>query len=79
MIIQWLAASVAGVPFLVYYTAGHLDLAKLDTVCRILIDRKWSVKDLAEATLRYSGQVLHGRETSPSLFEEIIGVDRSAS
>ncbi|KAJ8971140.1 hypothetical protein NQ314_000872 [Rhamnusium bicolor] len=47
VIIQWLAASVAGVPSLIYYTYGHQQLVKLDTVCRILVDRKWTVKDLA--------------------------------
>ncbi|XP_019867161.2 uncharacterized protein LOC109596122 isoform X2 [Aethina tumida] len=77
VIVQWLAASVAGVPALIYYTYGHQNLVKLDTVCRILVDRKWTVKDLAEATLRYSSQVLHGRENSRTLFEELIGVDRT--
>ncbi|CAH0558173.1 unnamed protein product [Brassicogethes aeneus] len=73
VIVQWLASSVAGVPSLIYYTYGHENLAKLDTVCRILVDRKWTVKDLAQATLRYSNQVLHGREVSGTLFEELIG------
>ena len=77
MIIQWLAASVAGIPSLRYYTYGHPKLAKLDTVCRILVDRKWTVKDLAQATLRYSNQVLHGREDGGTLFEELIGLERA--
>ncbi|XP_074031145.1 uncharacterized protein [Leptinotarsa decemlineata] len=77
VIIQWLAASVAGVPSLIYYTYGHQQLAKLDTVCRILIDRKWTVKDLAQAALRYSKNVLRGKELSGTLFEELIGVDRT--
>lgn len=72
VIIQWLAASVAGVPYMTYYTFKHQQLAKLDTVCRILVDRKWTVKDLAEATLRYSKNVLHGKELSGTLFEELI-------
>nr|CAI5833228.1 unnamed protein product [Callosobruchus analis] len=71
--VQWLAASVAGVPYLSYYTYGHQQLVKLDTVRRILVDRKWTVKDLAEATLRYSKNVLHGRELSGTLFEDLIG------
>lgn len=29
MVIQWMAASVAGLPVLVYYTAGHERLAKV--------------------------------------------------
>ncbi|XP_048520630.1 uncharacterized protein LOC109538689 isoform X2 [Dendroctonus ponderosae] len=77
VVIQWMAASVAGIPSLVYYTHKHQQLAKLDTVCRILIDRKWTVKDLAEATLRYSNHVLRGKELSGTLFEELIGMDRS--
>ncbi|CAG9854201.1 unnamed protein product [Phyllotreta striolata] len=76
VVIQWMAASVAGVPALIYCTYGHQQLAKLDTVCRILIDRKWSVKDLAEATLRYSSRVIQGKELSGTLFEELIGMDR---
>lgn len=72
VIIQWLAASVAGVPYMTYYTYTHQQLAKLDTVCRILVDRKWTVKELVEATLRYSKNVLHGKELSGTLFEELI-------
>lgn len=77
MIIQWLAASVAGVPCLIYYTYGHQQLVKLDTVCRILVDRKWTVKDLAQAMLRYAKNVLHGKELSGTLFEELIGFERT--
>lgn len=29
LVIQWMAASVAGLPVLVYYTAGHEKLAKV--------------------------------------------------
>lgn len=36
LIIQWLAASVANVPVLVYYTCSHESLSKLDTVVRVL-------------------------------------------
>ncbi|XP_018336624.1 uncharacterized protein LOC108745068 isoform X2 [Agrilus planipennis] len=77
VIIQWLAASVAGVPSLTYYTFGHAKLTKLDTVCRILIDRKWTVKDLVEATLQYASHVLLGRSVNGTLFEDLIGVERS--
>ncbi|XP_031346955.1 uncharacterized protein LOC116173569 isoform X1 [Photinus pyralis] len=78
VIIQWLAASVAGVPALVYYTCGHQQLAMLDTICRILIDRKWTVKDLAEATLRYSSQMITPKTKSIyTLFEELIGVEKA--
>lgn len=77
VIIQWLAASVAGVPALIYYTSGHKKLASLDTLCRILVDRKWTVKDLTEATLRYSSQVLMGKQINSTLFDELIGVERT--
>ncbi|XP_058807279.1 uncharacterized protein LOC131673367 isoform X2 [Phymastichus coffea] len=77
LVIQWLAASVAGVPRLVYYTFGHSKLSKLDTVSRVLTDRQWSVGDLASATLRFSTQSIEERrETRNSLFEELIGVDK---
>ncbi|XP_030751108.1 uncharacterized protein LOC115878685 [Sitophilus oryzae] len=79
VVIQWMAASVAGAPSLIYYTYKHQQLAKLDTVCRILIDRKWTVKDLAEATLKYSNHVLRGKELSGTLFEELICAERNVS
>lgn len=74
MIIQWLAASVAGIPLLIYYTAGHPELVKFDTVVRILIDRKWSVKDLTQAALRYASHVIDGHEVTVALFDDVIGV-----
>lgn len=77
VIIQWLAASVAGVPCLIYFTCGHQQMTKLDTVCRILLDRKWCVKDLAKAVLKYSDKILCGREISGNLFQELISHDRS--
>lgn len=36
VIIQWLAASVANVPILIYYTCSNENLSKLDTVVRVL-------------------------------------------
>lgn len=64
---------MAGIPLLIYYTAGHQDLVKFDTVVRILIDRKWSVKDLTQAALRHAAHVIDGRE-EVALFDDIIGV-----
>lgn len=77
-IIQWLAASVAGVPALIYHTCSHPDLSTMDTLIRILRDRKWNVKDLIEATLRYSSNVFHDRNENVTLFEDLIGVERSS-
>lgn len=36
VLIQWLAASVANVPSLIYYTCSRESLSKLDTVVRVL-------------------------------------------
>ncbi|KZC05097.1 Poly(ADP-ribose) glycohydrolase [Dufourea novaeangliae] len=77
LVIQWLAASLAGVPKLIYYTAGNPRLSKLDTVSRVLMDRHWSVGDLAAATIRFSLQTIEDRmERRNTLFEEIIGMDK---
>lgn len=110
LVIQWMAASVAGLPVLVYHTAGHEKLAKvsemhttprnisldslsifsiscslvqLDTVCRVLLDRKWTVGELAAATLEYAKDILDDEDTTHSttsnaesrcLFEKLIGI-----
>ncbi|XP_026466717.1 uncharacterized protein LOC113370260 [Ctenocephalides felis] len=77
LIIQWLAASVAGVPTLIYYTNGHESLAKLDTLCRVLVDRKWTVGELVSETLGYSQALLLKHQTNSevhlkTLFETLI-------
>ncbi|XP_011303970.1 uncharacterized protein [Fopius arisanus] len=77
LVIQWLAASLAGVPRLIYYTCGHTSLSKLDTVSRVLTDRRWSVGDLSTAMLRFAVHTLEDRvKGRNSLFEELIGVDK---
>ncbi|XP_070150861.1 uncharacterized protein [Polyergus mexicanus] len=77
LVIQWLASSLAGAPRLIYYTSGNPNLSKLDTVSRVLMDRRWSVGDLAAATLKYAGQIIEEQtEGRNSLFEEIIGMDK---
>ncbi|KAL6429300.1 hypothetical protein ACFW04_008186 [Cataglyphis niger] len=77
LVIQWLASSLAGAPRLIYYTSGNPSLSKLDTVSRVLMDRRWSVGDLAAATLKYAGQIIEEQtEGRNSLFEEIIGMDK---
>ncbi|XP_048004544.1 uncharacterized protein LOC125240619 isoform X3 [Leguminivora glycinivorella] len=83
LLLQWLAASVAGVPALIYYTYGNEKLFKCDTLVRVLVDRKWSVGQLARAVLRYARAALREpREPrSPpadhSLFDDLIGIDRT--
>lgn len=77
LVIQWLASSLAGAPRLIYYTSGNPNLSKLDTVSRVLMDRRWSVGDLAAATLRFAVQTIEERvEGKNSLFEEIIGMNK---
>ncbi|XP_067014463.2 uncharacterized protein [Anabrus simplex] len=79
LVVQWLAASVAGVPSLQYYTCGHHKLLKLDTVVRVLRDRQWTVGELASATLRHAQATLHAPtppHTTNSLFDELIGTEK---
>lgn len=77
LIIQWLSASVAGIPALVYYTSGHEDLATIDTLCRIIFDRKWTVKDLAQETLNYAALNISEKTRSETLFNNLLGLDPS--
>ncbi|XP_075983574.1 uncharacterized protein LOC142981481 isoform X3 [Anticarsia gemmatalis] len=79
LLLQWLAASVAGVPALIYYTFGNEKLFKLDTLVRVLVDRKWTVGQLARAVLKFARQLLHEPHVIPdnhSLFDELIGIDK---
>ncbi|XP_055540620.1 uncharacterized protein LOC129727142 isoform X2 [Wyeomyia smithii] len=82
MVIQWMAASVAGLPYLIYYTAGSEKLSKLDTICRILKDRKWTVGELAAATLTHAKDILedplyyNNDRSYCSFFDKLIGLER---
>ncbi|CAH0722734.1 unnamed protein product, partial [Brenthis ino] len=79
LVLQWLAASVAGVPALLYYTFGNEKLFKLDTLVRVLTDRKWTVGQLARAVLKFARQTLHEPHVIPdnhSLFDELIGIEK---
>ena len=50
---------------------------QLDTVSRVLMDRHWSVGDLAAATLRFALHIIEEKaEGRNTLFEEIIGMDK---
>ncbi|XP_054271486.1 uncharacterized protein LOC128992101 [Macrosteles quadrilineatus] len=75
VLIQWLTASVAGVPHLLYFTCCHYKLLKLDTVCRVLLDRQWSVGELTGSILRYLQATLDNPNPmdSSTLFEFLIG------
>ncbi|XP_037036217.1 uncharacterized protein LOC119074301 isoform X2 [Bradysia coprophila] len=78
LVIQWMAASVSGIPVLIYYTSGDEKLTKLDTVCRVLLDRKWTVGELASATLAYAQDLLdHPNDSllrNQCFFEKLIGI-----
>ncbi|CAB3231394.1 unnamed protein product [Arctia plantaginis] len=79
LLLQWLAASVAGVPALIYYTFGNEKLFKLDTLVRVLVDRKWTVGQLTRAVLKFASQLLHEPHVIPdnhSLFDELIGIEK---
>ncbi|XP_041974508.1 uncharacterized protein LOC121729888 isoform X2 [Aricia agestis] len=79
LLLQWLAASVAGVPALIYYTYGNEKLFKLDTLVRVLVDRKWTVGQLARAMLKFARQKLHEPQVlhdNQSLFDELIGIEK---
>ncbi|XP_058056887.1 uncharacterized protein LOC131208251 [Anopheles bellator] len=84
MVIQWMAASVAGLPYLSYYTAGNEKLSKLDTICRVLKDRKWTVGELASATLSHARDILedpfyyNNDRNYCMFFEKLIGLEKTA-
>ncbi|BES95528.1 Poly (ADP-ribose) glycohydrolase (PARG) [Nesidiocoris tenuis] len=77
LMIQWLAASVALLPHILYFTAENSELNKLDTVCRVLLDRQWSVGELISAVLKYCEMTIFNPENQDplDLFEQIIGID----
>lgn len=79
LLLQWLASSVAGVPALIYYTFGNEKLFKLDTLVRVLVDRKWTVGQLTHAVLKFARQILHEPHVIPdnhALFDELIGIEK---
>ncbi|XP_069678692.1 uncharacterized protein [Periplaneta americana] len=81
LVVQWLAASVAGVPCLYYYTCSHHRLLKLDTVCRVLLDRQWTVGELVSAMLRFAQTTLDDPsppQSNQTLFDELIGTEKPA-
>ncbi|KAG8235425.1 hypothetical protein J437_LFUL017393 [Ladona fulva] len=91
-VLQWLAASRAQAPCLIYYTCSHPRMLKLDTVCRVILDRQWTVGELTSAVLRFAQSRLEapacdrgqgygqdaaaGGRIEDSLFEDLIGTDK---
>lgn len=81
-ILQWMAASLSGSK-LIYHTAGVEKLSRLDTICRILIDRKWSVGRLSRCTLKSNQYFLENPvqfvvdgTDDKDFFDRLLGIDR---
>jgi hypothetical protein len=56
-----------------------VSVLQLDTVCRVLLDRQWTVGELVNATLRFAQTTLD--DPSPpqpnhTLFDELIGTEK---
>lgn len=61
----------------IYYSKTFL--LQLDTVCRVVLDRHWTVGELADAALGFAQTCLDS-PTSPhsgqALFDALLGVER---
>ncbi|KAJ4965510.1 hypothetical protein NE237_017359 [Protea cynaroides] len=60
-IIQWLAASQAFRPFILYCTFGEKTLQKIEQVTRWIVLHEWTVGDLWNMLSEYSSQRLKGK------------------
>lgn len=60
-IIQWLAASQASRPFILYYTFGIDALQNLDQITQWILSHEWTVGDLRNMMVEYSSQRLNGQ------------------
>lgn len=50
---------------------------KLDTICRVLLDRKWTVGELAAAALLHAKDILDDPfDQEQCFFEKLIGLER---
>ncbi|KAK6138602.1 hypothetical protein DH2020_027655 [Rehmannia glutinosa] len=71
VVIQWLAASQALRPFMLYYTFSLEPLQKLELVVQWILSQKWTAGDLWNILVEYSTQRLR-RETTVGLFKWLI-------
>ncbi|XP_010522254.1 PREDICTED: probable poly(ADP-ribose) glycohydrolase 2 [Tarenaya hassleriana] len=69
--IQWLAASQSGRPFMSYYTFGLEALQNLDQVTKWIASQKWTVGYLWSKLVEHTSERLNGR-TQASLFSWLI-------
>lgn len=78
-VLQWLAASVAGLPYLIFYTKGDPCLEKMERLSKVAEAKQWTVGDLACETLRYSRNRMalqnsgQNPNTFPFLFTFLMG------
>lgn len=73
--ILWLAASMAGLPSLIFYTDQEPTLQEITTVQRKILSRHWTVGDLSCEILRFCRNRLAPRQrlgSSPMLFTQIV-------
>ncbi|GER44215.1 poly (ADP-ribose) glycohydrolase family protein [Striga asiatica] len=74
-VIQWLAASQARRPFVVYYTFGLGKLRRLEEVVQWVESRKWSVSEVWRKLVEYSGLRVRG-EATVGFFDWLIPSSR---
>ncbi|MQM06151.1 hypothetical protein Taro_038970 [Colocasia esculenta] len=70
-IIQWLAASQALRPFILYYTFGEKALQRLEQVTQWILLHGWTVGDLWHMLVEYSHQRLN-EETGIGFFNWLL-------
>ncbi|CAN4095620.1 unnamed protein product [Withania somnifera] len=69
--LQWIAASQAMRPFILYYTFGLEALQMLDQVTQWIVSHKWTAGELWSVLVEYSSQRSRG-ETSVSFFNWLL-------
>ncbi|XP_062592364.1 uncharacterized protein LOC134253794 [Saccostrea cucullata] len=74
--LQWMAASYAGVPQLIYYTFHHEDLQQLEEVVAAVLSRNWCVGQLMQAVRTYCMACKDcPRKDRPDLFQLLLNKD----
>ncbi|XP_055812981.1 poly(ADP-ribose) glycohydrolase 1-like isoform X2 [Solanum dulcamara] len=69
--LQWIAASQAMRPFILYYTFGLEALQKLDQVTQWIVSHKWTAGELWNVLMEYSSQRLR-EETRVGFFNWLL-------
>ncbi|KAL3847294.1 hypothetical protein ACJMK2_018213 [Sinanodonta woodiana] len=75
-LIQWMAASYAGTPVLMYYTFNNPQMIRLQSVVDIIKEKNWTVGRLMQAVRRYcldaQGQMQQQGFIADNLFDSLI-------